>query len=312
MLYRSTPYRRKEGAASRAPSSPSLGPYSPPNAARSQDNVGGARPPPARWSPGHPTRGRRPPARASLLPLVLASAAASFLILWLTGGFGGAPRPPHPPSAGAADDDVLDRYRSGSVQVHAGARGGLPVGTVEERASAALGVLEAHHGSGGLREGAGRHERAAAALLLADILVQAEHDVVADAAMAAGLGPDDGDYVAMAGGGTHAYLPYEVDALDCPYFAVAAWIRPDEGGGGGGRQGGGGGLPQQAAGEPGGLVHCAPRPVLCGVGRVLPPRFRGFRRDGDLDPVGEADPHRHRRERYVPVSGDVLRCQGFC
>ena len=234
MLYRSTPYRRKEGAASRAPSSPSLGPYSPPNAARSQDNVGGARPPPARWSPGHPTRGRRPPARASLLPLVLASAAASFLILWLTGGFGGAPRPPHPPSAGAADDDVLDRYRSGSVQVHAGARGGLPVGTVEERASAALGVLEAHHGSGGLREGAGRHERAAAALLLADILVQAEHDVVADAAMAAGLGPDDGDYVAMAGGGTHAYLPYEVDALDCPYFAVAAWIRPDEGGGGGG------------------------------------------------------------------------------
>ena len=242
MLYRSTPYRRKEGAASRAPSSPSLSPYSPPNAARSKENVGGARPPPAKWSPGHPTRGRRPPARASLLPLVLASAAASFLILWLTGGFGGTPRPPHPPSAGAADDDVLGRYRSGSVQVHAGARGGLPAGTVEERASAALGVLEAHHGSGGgggggLREGAGRHERAAAALLLADILVQAEHDVVADAAMAAGLGPDDGDYVAMAGGGTHAYLPYEVDALDCPYFAVAAWIRPDEGGGGGGASG---------------------------------------------------------------------------
>ena len=89
-----------------------------------------------------------------------------------------------------------------------------------------------------LRGGMSKHERAAAALLLADIIVHAEHDVEEEilkgkmaSTIASRLGADDDDYFWLAGddnipGAGHAYLPYEIDALNGSNLAVGVWIKP--------------------------------------------------------------------------------------
>ena len=89
-----------------------------------------------------------------------------------------------------------------------------------------------------------KHERAAAALLLADIIVHAEHDAeeeilksnffASTTGTAPRLGVDDDDYFLLAGensvpGAGHAYLPYEIDALDnSNHLAVGVWIKPNK------------------------------------------------------------------------------------
>lgn len=112
-----------------------------------------------------------------------------------------------------------------------------------------------------LRGGMTKHERAAAALLLADIIVHAEHEVEeematskvgqtrADAGRFSGfplsnhrsyrLGENDDDYFLIAkdvAGAGYAYLPYEIDALDCKAFAVSVWVKLDVPSGSNGRQ----------------------------------------------------------------------------
>ena len=90
-----------------------------------------------------------------------------------------------------------------------------------------------------LRGGMSKHERAAAALLLADIIVHAEHDMEEEIlkgkliSAALRLGANDDDYFWLADegevpGAGHAYLPYEIDALDTSYFAVGVWIKPNK------------------------------------------------------------------------------------
>ena len=95
-----------------------------------------------------------------------------------------------------------------------------------------------------LRGGMSKHERAAAALLLADIIVHAEHDaeeeilkskiLASTTGTAPRLGVDDDDYFLLAGensvpGAGHAYLPYEIDALDnSNHLAVGVWIKPNK------------------------------------------------------------------------------------
>jgi len=90
-----------------------------------------------------------------------------------------------------------------------------------------------------LRGGMSKHERAAAALLLADIIVHAEHDVEEEilkgklASRTSRLGAIDFDYFLLTAdvvpGAGHAYLPYEIDALNASNLAVGIWIKPNNG-----------------------------------------------------------------------------------
>ena len=74
---------------------------------------------------------------------------------------------------------------------------------------------------------------------MADIIVHAEHDMEEEIlkgkliSAALRLGANDDDYFWLAGEGEvaaagHAYLPFEIDALDTSYFAVGVWIKPNK------------------------------------------------------------------------------------
>lgn len=94
-----------------------------------------------------------------------------------------------------------------------------------------------------LRGGMSKHERAAAVLLLADIIVHAEHDaeeeilkrkfLASTTGTAPRLGADDDDYFLLASeknslpGAGYGYLPYEIDALDKSNLAIGVWIKPN-------------------------------------------------------------------------------------